>query len=111
KPRKRHIMTMISEMLPWDIDVHFDQAKPGHHYQITPYAFQPRIGRKLVLNEHVDLGQGLLDCIEEIYQQINHRDEDSATLSSTHNQTWTYRPVLLITGRPLSSILTVSSCN
>ena len=87
KLRIRDIMTMISEMLPWDIDLHFDQAKPGHHYQITPYAFQPRIGRKLVLNEHVDLGQGLLDCIQEIYQQINHRDEDSATLSSTDNQT------------------------
>ncbi|MCC6917231.1 NAD-dependent epimerase/dehydratase [Nitrosomonas sp.] len=88
KMRIRDVMTMISEMMPWDVALHFDQDKPGHHYQITPYAFQPRIGRKLVLNEHVDLGQGLLDCIQEIHQQINHGDtaENDAIPSSTDNQ-------------------------
>lgn len=87
KLRIRDVMTMISEMLPWNVDLHYDQAKPGHHYQITPYAFQPRVGRKLVLNEHVDLGQGLLDCIQEIYQQISHGNEEGGTTpSSTDNQ-------------------------
>ncbi|MXS86171.1 NAD(P)-dependent oxidoreductase [Nitrosomonas sp. HPC101] len=87
KLRIRDVMTMISEMLPWDVALHFDQAKPGHHYQITPYAFQPRVGRKLVLNEHVDLGQGLLDCIQEIHQQINHgHEEDDSSFSPADNQ-------------------------
>lgn len=87
KLRIRDVMTMISDMLPWDVALHFDQAKPGHHYQITPYAFQPRVGRKLVLNEHVDLGQGLLDCIQEIHQQINHgHEEDDSSFSPADNQ-------------------------
>jgi len=77
KMRIRDVMTMISEIMPWDVTLHFDQDKPGHHYQITPYAFQPRVGHKLVLNEHVDLGQGLLDCIQEIHQQINHDQEET----------------------------------
>jgi UDP-glucose 4-epimerase len=87
KLRARDVMTMISEIMPWPVALHFDEANPVHHYQITPYAFQPRIGRKLVLNEHVDLGQGLLDCLREIHQQINHgHEEDDATPSTSDNR-------------------------
>lgn len=87
KLRARDVMTMISEIMPWPVALHFDEANPVHHYQITPYAFQPRIGRKLVLNEHVDLGQGLLDCLREIHQLINHgHEEDDATPSTSDNR-------------------------
>jgi UDP-glucose 4-epimerase len=87
KLRVRDVMTMISEIMPWPVELHFDEANPIHHYQITPYAFQPRIGRKLVLNEHVDLGQGLLDCLREIHQQINHgHKEDDATPTTSDNR-------------------------
>src|SRR4029079_8187482 len=58
--RIKDVMTMISEIMPWEIALNFDQARAGHHYKVTPYAFQRRIGHKLVLNEHVDLGQGIL---------------------------------------------------
>ena len=87
KLRIRDVMTMISEIMPWPIALHFDEANAVHHYEITPYAFQPRIGRKLVLNEHVDLGQGLLDCIREIHQDLEHADEnDDATPTSSDNR-------------------------
>ncbi len=87
KLRIRDVMTMISEIMPWPITLHFDEANAVHHYEITPYAFQPRIGRKLVLNEHVDLGQGLLDCIREIHQDLEHADEnDDATPASSDNR-------------------------
>ena len=36
------------------------------HYNITPYAYTPKIGHKLVSNEYVDMGQGLIQVIEEI---------------------------------------------
>ncbi|GJL75120.1 MAG TPA: NAD-dependent epimerase [Nitrosomonas sp.] len=87
KLRIRDVMTMISEIMPWPVTLHFDEANTVHHYEITPYAFQPRIGRKLVLNEHVDLGQGLLDCIREIHQDLEHADEnDDATPSTSDNR-------------------------
>lgn len=87
KLRIRDVMTMISEMLPWPVELHFDEANAVHHYEITPYAFQPRIGRKLVLNEHVDLGQGILDCLREIHQHLHHGDEnDDATPASSDNR-------------------------
>jgi UDP-glucose 4-epimerase len=74
--RIKDVMTMISEIMPWKIELHFDEARAGHHYEVTPYAFQPRIGRKLVLNEHVDLGQGLLDCLRDIHRTMHHSGED-----------------------------------
>lgn len=82
KLRIRDVMTMIAEIMPDKIELRFDEASPGHHYQITPYAFQPRIGRKLVLNEHVDLGQGLIDCIREIHQQLNQQQETHESSSA-----------------------------
>ncbi len=85
--RIKDVMTMISEILPWPVKLHFDEANTVHHYEITPYAFQPRVGRKLVLNEHVDLGQGILDCLREIHKDLHHSDEnDDATPSTSDNR-------------------------
>ncbi len=58
---------MIKEMLPGPIDIDFADSEPEGHYKLTPYAFSPRIGHKLVPNDFVDFGQGLLDCIHEQY--------------------------------------------
>ncbi len=38
------------------------------HYAITPYHFRPKQARKLVSSYYLDLGQGLVDCVEEIYE-------------------------------------------
>ncbi len=85
--RIKDVMTMISEIMPWPVELHFDEANAVHHYEVTPYAFQPRIGRKLVLNEHVDLGQGLLDCLGEIHKEFHHSDiNDNATPAATDNK-------------------------
>ncbi len=85
--RIKDVMTMISEIMPWPVKLNFDEANAVHHYEVTPYAFQPRIGRKLVLNEHVDLGQGLLDCLREIHKELRHAGEDDdATPSISDNR-------------------------
>ncbi|MDF1683505.1 MAG: NAD(P)-dependent oxidoreductase [Legionellaceae bacterium] len=38
-----------------------------NHYGHTPYRYTPKAAKKLVPQEFVDLGQGLLDVIEEIH--------------------------------------------
>jgi UDP-glucose 4-epimerase len=40
------------------------------HYVRTPYAYQPKVGRKYVPSLHVDLGQGLLQLIEEVQREL-----------------------------------------
>ena len=43
-------------------------VKTGHsgHYIRTPYAYQPKLGRKYTPPIHVDLGQGILQLIDEV---------------------------------------------
>lgn len=60
------VMLMIAEIMPWQVDLQFAEPTQLGHYAITPNAHEPRVGHKLVCNDFVDLGQGLLDCIREI---------------------------------------------
>ncbi|MCZ6508478.1 MAG: NAD(P)-dependent oxidoreductase [Acidobacteria bacterium] len=64
--RLRDLFTMFSEILGREIQV--DYLPPGDaHYRVTPYAFSPRVGRKLTANCYVDMGQGLLQVLEELH--------------------------------------------
>lgn len=60
------LLKMIGEIIgiPGEIDF-LDGSQPGHYIR-TPYAYQPKLGRKYVLPMHVDLGQGLLELIHSI---------------------------------------------
>lgn len=85
--RVRDLLTMIQEMLGDQISVKFldpddvsSPHKPDLHYQITPYSFQPKIARKLVRTSYLDLGQGLLDLIGQIYQARHHLHEANGVL-------------------------------
>lgn len=69
--RIRDVITMISEMLPGSIvKAAYENEDVEAHYNITPYAFKPRIGKKLLVNPFVDMGQGVLECVERQYHDI-----------------------------------------
>lgn len=69
--RFQDLLRMIREIVGDDVQVDLrppaDRTGNGH-YAITPYKFQPRIGKKLVSDYHLDMGQGLVDCLDEIHQ-------------------------------------------
>jgi UDP-glucose 4-epimerase len=69
--RVKDVIHMIREMLPFEVDVQFGRREGAEHYRITPYSFNPKIGKKLVVNPFVDMGQGILDCIEEAAADLN----------------------------------------
>ena len=73
--RVRDVIHMISEMLPFEVDVDFGDQEGAEHYRITPYSFNPKVGKKLIVNPFVDMGQGILDCIEEAAADLD-LDED-----------------------------------
>ena len=52
------------------VSYHGDSARPDH-YGNTPYRYTPKSAKKIVPQEFVDLGQGLLDVIEEIHRELN----------------------------------------
>jgi len=66
----KHMLFTIREILGNRILISFGtSAADTPHYNITPYSFVPKIGRKLVTHEYTDMGQGLLECISEIHGQ------------------------------------------
>jgi UDP-glucose 4-epimerase len=68
----RDLLEMIKEMLGNKIEI--------AHYKITPYNFSPKLGRKLVNNPHIDMGQGLLLCMAEIYEKVNSEKHEELGL-------------------------------
>lgn len=68
------LMRMISEMVPGGVKLEFGGERSEGHYEITPYAFHPKVGHKLVANDYVELGQGLLDCLADVHERL-HRDQ------------------------------------
>lgn len=65
------LFNMIGEMLGKKIEIRYQNDPNSGHYQITPYAFMPRIGRKLVPPLTVDLGQGILRVMEEEHKALH----------------------------------------
>jgi UDP-glucose 4-epimerase len=60
------LLRMLSEILGIKEAVECVEGAERGHYVRTPYAYQPRLGRKYTPPLHVDLGQGLLQLIEEV---------------------------------------------
>ncbi len=67
--RVMDLLKMLAEILGIPQAVEFEETEYAGHYVRTPYAYQPKLGRKYVPPMHVDLGQGLLQLIGEVQNQ------------------------------------------
>ena len=65
------LFRMIGEMLGKDLDIKFQNDPNSGHYQITPYAFMPKVGQKMVPHLTTDLGQGILRVMEDVHRETN----------------------------------------
>lgn len=65
------LFRMIGEMLGKELVIEYENDPNSGHYQITPYAFMPKIGRKLIPPLTVDLGQGILRVMEEEHRALH----------------------------------------
>lgn len=68
------LLEMINEMLNNKVPIEMVPSQRKAHYKITPYNFSPKLGKKLIANPHIDMGQGLLLCMAEIYEKV-HNDK------------------------------------
>jgi UDP-glucose 4-epimerase len=69
--KSREMLEMIQEMVNQKISLEFSNPSNNFHYTLTPYSFIPKIGSKLVSNPYVDMGQGLLECLQEISKELD----------------------------------------
>ena len=79
--RIRDFLYMIKEMFDNKIKIEFLPARnnPGH-YEITPYTFAPKIGKKLTNRLYFDLNQGILDMIYDMHKRLGSEQSDSRSL-------------------------------
>lgn len=69
KMKRKDLFFMIKEILNGDVDISFKKIGYRNHYKITPYSFHPSVSKKLTANPFIDMGQGLLECVKEVYKQ------------------------------------------
>lgn len=65
--KRSELFDMINEILNNKIQIKYSQSDALNHYKFTPYSFEPSLSIKLVANPHIDMGQGLLECIRSVY--------------------------------------------
>ncbi len=66
----RQVVNMINEMMNNEIEIIYTNQSLDEHYQITPYNFKPNVARKYNIEYTHDLGQGILESIYDIYQEL-----------------------------------------
>jgi UDP-glucose 4-epimerase len=64
------LLKMLAEIMGMPDAVDFRDEEYAGHYVRTPYAYQPKLGRKYAAPLHVDLGQGLLQLIDEVRRTL-----------------------------------------
>ena len=67
--KRKELSEMIREILGEDFEVILQNSGYVNHYRSTPYSFQPTMSRKMVANTYVDMGQGILECIKQVYKE------------------------------------------
>ena len=82
--KRVELLTMIKEMPGNRIEIDFRPVNSELHYDITPYSFSPKIARVYRGDSYLDLGQGILQCLEEIYQKYSP-DQKPGGLSTANS--------------------------
>ena len=72
KLRIKDLLQMIKEIFQGTIKIKYTNEKELHHYEITPYAYRPQVSSKIMPQKHYDLGQGLLDLIYDLEEQLEN---------------------------------------
>lgn len=67
------LIDLIFEIAGIDKNINFTQDNFSQdHYTMTPYRYTPKQAKKLVPDEFIDLGQGVLEIIEDIHHELDN---------------------------------------
>ncbi len=71
------LFTMIEEILGKKIEVSYSPAKKRIHYEITAYNFEQDIPIRVNMETYIDISEGILACMNEIYSEIQKNKGDT----------------------------------
>ena len=66
--KRAELFEMINEIMNHKIKINYNDTGNINHYKFTPYSFEPSVSKKLIANPHIDMGQGLLECIRAVHK-------------------------------------------
>ena len=64
--KRSDLFNMVKEILNYKVEINYKNDGYHNHYNFTPYSFEPSVSRKLSANPHIDMGQGLLECVRSV---------------------------------------------
>lgn len=70
----QELLSTINEILGGDIKIKYNKQVSDTHYKMTPFSFNPEISEKILANPQIDLGQGLLDCLNDIHRSLQKKN-------------------------------------
>jgi UDP-glucose 4-epimerase len=68
KMKRSELFNVINEILGNKLEISYSNQGNQHHYHFSPYSYSPTLSKKMIANPHIDMGQGLLECIKAVYQ-------------------------------------------
>lgn len=71
--RREELFNMIKEILNDSVDIKCVNEGYSNHYKFTPYSFEPSVSKRLTANPHIDMGQGILECIRAVYNNEKNK--------------------------------------
>ncbi|TNE53552.1 MAG: NAD(P)-dependent oxidoreductase [Bacteroidetes bacterium] len=69
KMKRSELFNVINEILGNKLEITYQNNHYNNHYHFTPYSYSPTLSKKMVANPHIDMGQGLLECIKAVYNK------------------------------------------
>ena len=76
------LLSMIKEIMNNQIEIDYVEGSLEGHYKITPFSFRPKVALKMSLENPHEIGQGILETIYTIYQDLL----DNGESPKLHNQ-------------------------
>jgi len=72
----RELLSMIREIFKDKIKITYKPGDELHHYQITPFSFRTQIAERLTPDTFIDIGQGVLEVLNELQQEKYENNDD-----------------------------------
>ncbi len=65
----KDVLIMVKEMFNNEISIEFASGDYDEHYEITPYNFRPKLAKRVISSSYIDLGQGILELLNNIHDE------------------------------------------
>lgn len=84
----RDLLNMFREILGNQVEIIWQEGTKtnGNHYEMTPYTYAPKAGHKLSSILYTDLGQGLIEVLAEIDQDLARERPNEIHVSIRDNE-------------------------